>query len=566
MKSFKADSNSKYIQSIDLPAGQYTFSAIVQSPNMLYSFAIEEIGGWRTFDLNLHTTEFKKVSIQFLTAKVTKIDLVSNNASPSNVIEIVSPMLNGGTIASPAKRHELDLTESITSQEIFTQYSVDGSSNWHDTYVAGDRYMRTKKGEGNWSAPMLFVGEDGAAGADGKYTEIEFAKNTSTTTAPTSGWQDAPPTASEGEYVWMRQGEVIPPATTPSAWSPAVRLTGVEGTNGISVTSVVIQYAKNTSATVAPTSGWGTTRPVWESGTYLWQRTFTTYSDSTTSVGTPSLDNTWQAEGKIIDLENKTDFLTGTTVEGNAVATGTLLVGNSDGTNAGLTGLGNSSDGVYLWGGGTYQQMMQGLAKKEQRRNGIDIWRHPNGQIGFEIGIKDGRLIFNGYHSDGYKLFELDPNRGLIAVSYTQESWTQTPLRKLNYTSSTFDESTITNEIKLAIIKQSKMEYYTPPPYSPDSEFGYITTYNLSQNAVGYDYDNGTNPANSSYESLKGMKANYGDRYTNMSNGWYVSSIGEIHMESEWNSYPPMTYTFTVYVYYYQDGKITQTKVVTITK
>ena len=200
---------------------------------MLYSFAIEEIGGWRTFDINLHTTEFKKVSTQFLTAKVTKVDLVSNNASPSNVIEIVSPMLNGGTIASPAKRHELDLTESITSQEIFTQYSVDGSSNWHDTYVAGDRYMRTKKGEGNWSAPMLFVGEDGARGADGKYTEIEFAKNTSTTTAPTSGWQDAPPTAEEGEYVWMRQGEVIPPATTPSAWSPAIRLTGIPGAQGL---------------------------------------------------------------------------------------------------------------------------------------------------------------------------------------------------------------------------------------------------------------------------------------------------------------------------------------------
>lgn len=269
---------------------------------------------------------------------------------------------------------------------------------------------------------------------------------------------------------------------------------------------------------------------------------------------------------KVINLEHKTDFLTGTTVEGNAIATGTLLVGNSDGTNAGITGLGSTSDGVYLWGGGTYQQMVQGLAKKEQRRNGIDIWRHPNGQIGFEIGIKDGRLIFNGYHSSGFKLFELDPNRGLIAVAYTQESWTETPFRKLNYSSSTFDESTITNEIKLAIIKQSKMEYYTPPPHTPDSEFGYTTTYNLSQNAVGYDYDNGTNPANSSYESLKGMKANYGDRNTNMSNGWYVSSIGEIHMETEWNSYPPMTYTFTVYVYYYQDGKITQTKVVTITK
>lgn len=262
----------------------------------------------------------------------------------------------------------------------------------------------------------------------------------------------------------------------------------------------------------------------------------------------------------IIELEQKTNFLTGTSIEGNAVATGTLLVGNSDGTNAGLTGLGNTSDGVYLWGGGTYQQMVQGLAKKEQRRNGIDIWRHPNGQIGFEIGIKDGRLIFNGYHSSGFKLFELDPNRGLIAVAYTQESWTETPLRKLTYSSSTFNESTIASEIEGFINKSSRKEYLD------DSDYVWNITYSILQNAVGYDYDNGTNPANSSYESLKGMKANNNDRDTNITNGWYISSIGEVFTISETNRNPLSTYTFTVYVYYYQDGKITQTKAVTITK
>ena len=76
MKSFKADSNSKYIQSIDLPAGQYTFSAIVKSPNMMYSFAIKEIGGWKTFNLNLNTKKFKKVSVQFKTDGVTRFALL----------------------------------------------------------------------------------------------------------------------------------------------------------------------------------------------------------------------------------------------------------------------------------------------------------------------------------------------------------------------------------------------------------------------------------------------------------------------------------------------------------
>lgn len=53
--------------------------------------------------------------------------------------------------------------------------------------------------------------------------------------------------------------------------------------------------------------------------------------------------------------------------------------------------------------------------------------------------------------------------------------------------------------------------------------------------------------------------------YTNIANGWYMSRIGVIFSKSETGD-RPLTYTFTVYVYYYQDGKITQTKVVTITK
>ena len=281
------------------------------------------------------------------------------------------------------------------------------------------------------------------------------------------------------------------------------------------------------------------------------------------------VDNRITAEAqKIITLEGKTNFLGSTTIDGNVVATGTMLVGNENGTNAGLTGTGDTNTGVYLWGGGTYQQMVQGLAKKEQRRNGIDIWRHPNGQVGFEIGIKDGRLIFNGYHSDGYKLFELDPNRGLIAVSYTQESWTQTPLRKLNYTSSTFNESTIASEITSAIFNNTEYVQFTAPgePATIDTDYSYMITYTLLENYVGYEYDNGTNPTNSAYESLKGMKANNGDRNTNIPNGWYLPQLGIIHREITVNSYPEHNYTFTVYVYYYTNGKITDTKVVTITK
>ena len=124
---------------------------------------------------------------------------------------------------------------SIEDQQIYVEYSVNGSTNWHTTFASGDIYMRQKKGNGAWSAAIRIVGEKGASGAtgpEGRYTDYQFAKNTSTSTAPTSGWQDSPPAISAGEYVWMRTGEVVPPATSPSAWSTATRVTGDKGAKG----------------------------------------------------------------------------------------------------------------------------------------------------------------------------------------------------------------------------------------------------------------------------------------------------------------------------------------------
>ncbi len=72
-------------------------------------------------------------------------------------------------------------------------------------------------------------------GKDGQWQKFQWAKNTSTTTAPTNGWQDTPMTAAAGEYVWIRSGIVVPPATAPSSWDTATRLTGDRGAAGESV-------------------------------------------------------------------------------------------------------------------------------------------------------------------------------------------------------------------------------------------------------------------------------------------------------------------------------------------
>lgn len=122
------------------------------------------------------------------------------------------------------------LEESIKEARLYIQFSKDGVKDWHEKFVEGDKYMRQKNGEyGDWSDAIKVVGENGEGG---QYEDFQFAKNTSLTQVPTSGWTDAPPPLNgEGEYLWMRSGTVIPPATTPSYWT-ASRISGPKGDKG----------------------------------------------------------------------------------------------------------------------------------------------------------------------------------------------------------------------------------------------------------------------------------------------------------------------------------------------
>lgn len=73
-------------------------------------------------------------------------------------------------------------------------------------------------------------------GKDGKWRKYQWGVTTSSTTANgITYWQDTPMTAPAGQYVWMRSGIVTPPATEPTSYDPATRLTGDKGADGQSV-------------------------------------------------------------------------------------------------------------------------------------------------------------------------------------------------------------------------------------------------------------------------------------------------------------------------------------------
>ena len=213
---------------VDIPAGEAVMARVdFYRPDGTYTshtYGNEVVGEGRT-------------SITFVVPNLSEFDRIRFRVYPVDFtatyhVKIYNEKLETGNKATDWTPAPEDVDAAIQDQQIYVEYSVNGSTNWHTTFAPGDIYMRQKKGSGAWSAAIRIVGEKGAAGAEGRYTDYQFAKNTSTSTAPTSGWQDSPPAISAGEYVWMRTGEVVPPATSPSAWSTATRVTGDKGAKG----------------------------------------------------------------------------------------------------------------------------------------------------------------------------------------------------------------------------------------------------------------------------------------------------------------------------------------------
>ena len=64
--------------------------------------------------------------------------------------------------------------------------------------------------------------------------------------------------------------------------------------------------------------------------------------------------NRQQTDTNVSKLVNKTNFLSDTYIEGNTMATGTMILGNSLGVQAGITGVGYANNDVRLWAGSNY--------------------------------------------------------------------------------------------------------------------------------------------------------------------------------------------------------------------
>ncbi len=259
-------------------------------------------------------------------------------------------------------------------------------------------------------------------------------------------------------------------------------------------------------------------------------------------------------EERIIDIENKTDFLS-TDITGNVLATGTVLVGQDSTTNAGISGLNHDAgNSVRFWAGATFENRKKApwLKKdngiEEEWLNGVLIRRkgiiggnyydelyNPNGTLAKRTAIVDGKIIEQWYNN-GTLVYQIGQG-GIYYVSEIAESYSLRRLRNLNSNASTSDLTDFHTTIR------QNMWQKTSNPQQ----------FEFRGNQDAYDYNAGRNvysESNKQYEGYKNSKS----YYDNLADGWYA------YEQLGWMMSDAINETqVIVELIRTQDGKIVQT-------
>ena len=182
------------------------------------------------------------------------------------------------------------------------------------------------------------TGESGQDGAAGRFTELRYAKNGSTTTAPSlsksslnpSGWATTMPTVSALEYLWLtiavKSGDG---KTLISQWSTPVRITpyngvdgqdgtdGQDGSNGRGISSVTEYYAVSQNSAIQPTVWTVNVPTLSNTNKYLWNYERIRYTDGTSVATKPVIIGCYGDKGRgivsITEMYLATNLSTGVT-------------------------------------------------------------------------------------------------------------------------------------------------------------------------------------------------------------------------------------------------------------
>lgn len=111
-------------------------------------------------------------------------------------------------------------------------------------------------------------------------TDVEYADSTSSTVAPTTGWQTTAPKWQNGHFIWTRTH--ITYTDNREQYSEPVCLPSGKG-----IASIVEQYYSSTSGQSLTGGYWSNSAFAWVNGRYIWTRSVIKYTDGTTETTIP---------------------------------------------------------------------------------------------------------------------------------------------------------------------------------------------------------------------------------------------------------------------------------------
>jgi hypothetical protein len=178
------------------------------------------------------------------------------------------------------------------------------------------------------------TGGTGAPGVGVTGTTVTYQVGSSGTTAPTGTWVSTPQATTPGQFLWTRTVTTFSDTTSSTAYSVAAHGTsGATGTPGVGVTGTAVTYQVGSTGTTAPVGTWQTTPQATTTGQFLWTRTITTYTDTTTSTaysvsahGSTGSTGAAGADAYTVMLSNEAQsFAAGATNAQAATATTTVI-------------------------------------------------------------------------------------------------------------------------------------------------------------------------------------------------------------------------------------------------
>ncbi|MBQ7588377.1 MAG: phage tail protein [Lachnospiraceae bacterium] len=283
----------------------------------------------------------------------------------------------------------MTMNGSVVADMIATGLLTDALGNNFWDLDTGEFRLSASTEIGDGETTLDDLAQKSSAIAD---VDVEYAKNQSNTTAPSTGWSTSSPQWESGYYIWQRtkttNGNSQVSYSDPVCIQGAKGQDGSSGHDGIGISSVTITYGKSSSPSTQPSS-WSSNMPTVGEGEYLWTKTYTVYTD----VSVPATTTyTYAKQGE----QGQAGQNGQNGQDGTSVTVSSIQYQQGDSATTAPSGTWSSNpivvaQGKYLWTKTTYSDNSVAYTVAYQAVNGTNGTNGTNGKDG-----KDGKDGTNG--------------------------------------------------------------------------------------------------------------------------------------------------------------------------